>query len=732
MSRGSARTLLRGSRWLPGLLLLVVACGGQPDPASETHPRVASGTPVVLISIDTLRSDRLPMYGYTAVETPHLDALRKDAVLFEHAYSHVPMTLPAHASMLSGLLPPGHGVRDNLGYRLEADSLPWLPRILAREGYRTGAAVSAFVLRAATGMGADFELYEDDILQRSWRLGEAQRRGDRTLEASRDWLRQVHREPFFFLFHLYEPHQPLEPPEPFASRYASAYDGEVAAADAVVGDLLAELRALGVYDRAVIVLTSDHGEGLGDHGLEEHGPLLYREQLQVPLLLKLPGSRLGGSSVAEPAQLIDLLPTVLVLLGLEVPDNLPGASLLSLAPGGTEPRSVFGETFFPRLQFGWSELTSVIEYPYHLIQGPDPELYDLESDPGETRNLIREERRRYAALRESLSRYDGRFRPPTQVEDPETRARLAALGYLGSVGATGSESLADPKSKLPVLDVIGEGLEHAQAGEHARAVEVFRELLEEEPELIVAWEYLGNNLLRVGRVEAALAAYEEQMRLSAGSPLAALNVAGALLRLGRLEEAEEHALLAAEGHREALDILAQVALAQDDLEGAERYLEQRLAAGSEQPAVRITQAELLLRQGRPEAALELARKVAETVAREGIDPDLVRGLYLVQGEALGRLGEMDAAVAAFQREIEAYPDHLAAYAHLAMIYALGGRGRASGQILQRMLAVNPTPGAYAKAAETMRLLGDPASAEALLREARRRWPDSPALLSGGG
>lgn len=718
----------------------LASCGG-PEPASPSGGvRLDEGTPVVLISVDTLRSDRLPMYGYAGVETPALDALRADSILYRHAFSHVPLTLPAHLSMLTGELPPEHGVRDNLGYDIDPAEHPWLPRILRENGYATGAAVSAFVLRATTGMGESFDFYEDQILQRSWQLGQAQRSGDRTLDVSRDWLRSVREQPFFFLFHIYEPHGPWTPPEPFASRYEDDYDGEVAAADAIVGDLLDELRALGVYERALILFVSDHGEGLGDHGLSEHGPLLYREQLQVPLLVKLPEGERGGTTVERAAQLADLFPTVLDLLGIEAPvraegdGEAAGVSLLALAgedPEAPETRTLFAETFFPRTQFGWSELTSAIRYPYHLIDGPDPELYDLAADPGETENVLRRERRAYAGLRDALASYDGEFAAPSQAADPETRARLASLGYIGS-SATAGASLADPKSKLQVLDDLGRGIELAGQRRHEEAIEVYRRILDEEPTLTTAWEYLGNNLLRVGRSEEALAAYQRQMELSGGTGLAALNVAGALFRLGRLEEAEEHAQLAVGDYPQAYDILAQIALRRGALDRAERYLASSFEEAPGQPGPMVTRADLLVRQERPEEALEQIRAVREMIARDGIDRDLVRGLYMIEGEAYAGLGRAQDAARAFQREIELYPGELAAYSRLALLYALSGRADATGAVLRRMVEANPTPAAYAEAARALRVMGDPASAERLLSVARGRWPDSPILREVSG
>ncbi len=233
------------------ILIWIIGCSGGGD--SQFH--VPNGTPIILISVDTLRSDRLPAYGYEGVETPAIDTLRRDGILFERAYTHVPLTLPAHTSLLTGLLPPAHGVRDNLGYTVDASKAPLLQQTLKAAGYATGAGVSAFVFRRATGIDAGFDFYEDDIEltpdHSSSGIQALQRPGLETLEAVRPWMRTVVDRPFFLFFHVFEPHTPYDPPAEFAARYASAYDGEVAAADAVVGELLDELRKLDLYDRVV-------------------------------------------------------------------------------------------------------------------------------------------------------------------------------------------------------------------------------------------------------------------------------------------------------------------------------------------------------------------------------------------------------------------------------------------------------------------------------------------------
>ncbi|MFY9550584.1 MAG: sulfatase, partial [Thermoanaerobaculia bacterium] len=280
-----------------GLLLAQTGCG---------RGTSAAGAPVILISIDTLRADHLPAYGYRKVETPNLDALRRDSVLFENAYSHVPLTLPSHVTIFTGLLPPQSGVRDNLGYAL-GPAPPTLGSALKAKGYATGGAVSSIVLSHATGVSRGFDFYEDGIepTKANQTISRVQRNGAETAALLTNWIRGRGKGPFFAFLHLFEPHSPYEPPEPYRSRYPLLYDGEIARADEIVGGFLQDLKDRGLYDRALIVFLSDHGEGLNDHGEDEHGVLLYREAIHVPLIVKLPGSRRAGETVAAPVALVD-------------------------------------------------------------------------------------------------------------------------------------------------------------------------------------------------------------------------------------------------------------------------------------------------------------------------------------------------------------------------------------------------------------------------------------------
>ncbi len=438
-------------------LLLLAACDRSGGGGSVDVPE---GTPVIVISVDTLRADHLPAYGYQGVETPAIDALRKDGILYERAYAVTPLTLPSHATLLTGVLPAAHGVRDNVGYRLdrtkvEKGEIPFLPALLKKAGYATGGAISAYVLQGKTGLSTGFDFYQDDVEFRTdTGLGGLQRAGGETLNLSRDWLRSVKDKPFFFFFHIYEPHTPYAPPAEF-DRYPLKYDGDIAAADRIVGDLIQELKDQDVYDDAIVILLSDHGEGLGDHGEEEHGVFLYNESIHVPLIVKLPDAKRAGSTVPRPVELADVAPTVLGLLRMEIPKTMPGISLLA---ENAPARRIYSETFYPRLHFGWNELFSLIDENHHYIEGPDPELFDRAKDPAEKNNVLRDERRAYASMRDELGKYDKRLAAPEAV-DEETRQAMMALGYVGSGAGTTEGPLPDPKSKIGSLADLKSGFQ---------------------------------------------------------------------------------------------------------------------------------------------------------------------------------------------------------------------------------------------------------------------------------
>ncbi|HJX27044.1 MAG TPA: sulfatase-like hydrolase/transferase [Thermoanaerobaculia bacterium] len=698
------------------------------------------GAPIVVISIDTLRSDHLPAYGYDGVETPAIDALRRDAILYERAYSHTPLTLPSHVSLLTGQLPTRHGVRDNIGYDFDANAHPYLPKILREAGYATGGAVSAYVLRGETGLGTAFDFYEDGV---SWRptevMGNSQRSGRETARLALDWLRTLESKseskPFFLFLHLYEPHTPYAPPEPFAARYrASPYDGEIAEADAVVGQILDELKERGLYDKSIIVLLSDHGEGLGDHGEAEHGIFLYREALQVPLLVKLPDARRGGTSVAAPAQLVDLPPTLLRLIGREVPTGqmaMDGGSLLDIETGGKQgasERVIYAETFYPRLHFGWSELTSVIRGPMQYIDAPRPELYDLVADPRQTRNVLEQERRTYAALRGAVEKLEAPLAAPSQV-DAETASRLASLGYLAGGASATDGPLADPKDRIHTLRDFGEAMSLFAQQRFAEAVPRLERLVAENPNMADAWENLAQSLQKVGRQDDALAAFKKAMETSGGAAHIAIATGGLLLEMKRYDEARQHAELALPtSPAGARGLLSQIAMAQGDLAAAESQARQAVEAEGSKDRImpRIVLAQTLQKQGKLEDALRETQGAVDDVGRLPGNPKF-SGLFFLHGDLLARLGREAEAERAFLREIQDFPSNPYPYTRLSVLYASQNRPAEAVGILRTMVDRNNTPLAYAEAVRTLRTLGDVQGAARLLQYARQQHPGSKEL-----
>jgi len=602
--------------------------------------------PIILISIDTLRSDRLPAYGFDKIQTPAIDGLAKDAILFERAYSHYPLTLPSHVSILTGELPTVHKIRDNVGYQFESAKHPYLPRLLKQAGYETGAAVSAFVLRPETGLAEGFDAYEGDLKPAVGQtLDSVIRSGAETLKLALPWIRERAAKPFFYFFHIYEPHAPYEP----------SYEADVVAADKVIGDLIAELKSLGIYDRATIVLLSDHGEGLNDHGEKQHGIFLYRESIQVPLLIKLPGAERGGERVSAPAQLVDVAPTLLSLAGVDVPKGLPGSSLLDLPE---EPRQIYSETFYARIHYGWSDLASIVEDRFHYIEAPESELYDIAADPGEKRNVLAAERRTYSALRQAMKPYDRRLAAPTEA-DAETTAKLAALGYIGSSMAEHEGPLPDPKTQRHVLSALEDGLEANQDGRWGDAAALFERLLAANPNMQDVWAFYANALHKLGRNDESAVAYEKALKLSGGSPNLALATGTKMLELRRFDDARSHAELALKTLPErAYDLLTQIAMQEGNEEEAMRIMRKAIAEDQASEAVRRQLALSLSGRGQPGEAVALLQPIAETA-----EPPTLNALAI----ALSDAGRHPEAISILQKALEKDPKNAHAYETLGMV-----------------------------------------------------------------
>jgi choline-sulfatase len=684
---------------------------------------VFRSAPVILICVDTLRADHLPAYGYRAVLTPNLDTLAQDAILYTNAYSHVPLTLPSHASLFTGLLPPQNGVRDNIGYPLSADP-ETLAGFLKKQGWSTGGAVSSVILSRTTGINRGFDFYEDSIepTAANQSLGRVQRNGAETEALLRQWVDRQVGTKFFAFLHLFEPHTPYDPPEPHKSRYPLAYDGEIARADEIVGDFLKALKERGLYDKAIIVFLSDHGEGLNDHGEEEHGVLLYREAIRVPLFVKLPRSRHAGEKVSAAVGLADVFPTVARLIGVAPPAGMPGVPLTAHLAKQSPGRRIYSETLYPRLHLGWSDLASLVDARYHYIEAPRPELYDVTADPGEKQDLAPGLPAPFRAMRAEILQWPRPMKAPGQ-SDPEQIKKLAALGYLSATSSGFSrKDLPDPKDRIGAVEELKAGFGHLQANRYAEAAAVFKKLLAKDPGMTDVWEMLGMAYLRLGKDEEALSALKECVRLSPGNPQALLALSEFYLETGQYDKAREHALLARDvGASNAHENLARIAVEQKDFKTAESEAQ---AALREYPDRRIPHLILgrVKRAAGDQAGALAELDLALRASQSKKQPPLTN-LNFLRGDILARLGREAEAEAAFQSEIQDFPGSASAWTALALLYASQGREAEARRALET-LAKAETPSALFAAARAYEVLGDRDSAARVRQDLRRLFPSA--------
>ncbi len=686
--------------------------------------------PIIVISIDTLRADHLPVYGYGAIKTPAIDALAADGAVFERAYSHAPQTLPAHAAILSGRLPFETGVRDNVGFTVK-DGERLLPQMLRERGFTTGGIVSAFVLRKETGISQGFDFFDAEMPPASPELsiGQVQRDGGESEQIAEHWLDSIGTSRAFLFLHLYEPHKPYAPPERFAA-YAP-YDGEIAYADEIVGRLVKYLKSHQLYDRSTIILLSDHGEGLGDHGEQEHGLFVYDEAIRVPLIIKQESNAGAGRRIADLVQHIDLVPTILDLVKAPGAGNLRGRSLKPVLEGtGTlTPPTIYSEALYARYHFGWSELTALTDERYRYIKAPREELYDLSRDPKEHTNIAEQRPQPRQALRGALDRVaaGATIQPPSEVS-ADARERLQALGYVGAqtdVSTSPGDQLADPKDKRETLERYREAVDLASERKWQRAIVLLQQILHDDPEMADVWSQLAVFATRLDRYDLAVDAYKHYITLKPQQPTAYIGAAAGLLKLRKLDEAREHASLAVEvaadgDHRSkasAHEMLAKIALAKHDTDAAR---EEAGLARNEDPTLPLPiyiDARLLYDQGKYEEALPGFLAAIAELKKSGTLQ--LNELHFYAADTLARLERYPEAEAQFLAELKYFPQNIRARGGLAMLYQASDRPDAAAGILTDMLRLTPTPDSYALAARLYAMFGNRKAADQIRAQGRR-------------
>jgi arylsulfatase A-like enzyme/Flp pilus assembly protein TadD len=529
----------------------VASSSGQ---TAQAPPRARPN--VVLITVDTLRADHLGCYGNSQVLTPNIDRLATEGIRFKTVVTAAPLTLPSHCSIMTGAYPMFHGVRDNVGYRLDS-ATETLAQIMKRRGYATGAIVGAYVLDRSFGLGTGFDFYYDhfDALadpRETINMAQLKRPGAEVVDRAISWIRQVQTRPFFLWAHLYDPHDPYDPPEPFKQRYAARpYDGEIAYVDQQVGRLFAVLKERGLYENTIVVLTGDHGESLGEHREVRHGYFIYDATLLVPLIIKPTQSSLQPRIISREVRSIDIAPTILQLLGFPKGSAMQGVSLSGLMSGKTQDIApdAYSETFYPR-QFGWSALKSLRIGNLKYIDAPRPELFELDRDPKELTNrasdrpaVVAEMKNKLKTLEESSSA--GEFQSKAVYRlNPEQMEKLARLGYVGNpdgvaIPRSDAGNLADPKDEVETFYLINRAGVEAGSGHCDRAIPVLVELSSKAPNLMATYLMLGRCYFLEEKFEEAMKTFSQLQTMNPESLDAQFYIAACQFKLDDLPKAEE-------------------------------------------------------------------------------------------------------------------------------------------------------------------------------------------------
>lgn len=633
------------------------------------------GLDVLLVSIDTLRADALGSYGRADAGTPLLDRVAREGVRFERLRSHNVVTLPAHANMLSGRLPLSHGVRDNSGFRFPSE-LPTLATILKAEGYRTAAFVSAFVLDSRFGLERGFDVYDDRLggseVRTEFQVPE--RSAARTVEAARQWWESAAGGPRFAFVHLYDPHFPYEAAEPFRSRYATQpYQGEVAATDAALAPLLEPILGAGDRSRTLLIVTSDHGESLGEHQEMTHGIFAYEATLHVPFLLHAP-RLLRPRVVADDVAQVDLLPTLLEALDLPGPPGLDGRSLWPLAFGRALPkRPLYFESLSSALNRRWAPLYGVIDASLKYVDLPLPELYDLGADPKEAKNLVASRPQELERMRALLTRLRTGDRGIRRVEEEAAAlSRLRALGYVAGGGAEIKERYTDaddPKNLVTIDTRIRQVIERYRAGDFEGALALCRENIRERPEMPVSHLHLAYLERARGNLPAAVAAARRSFELQPLEAEAISLYAAYLTEAGQADEAVRVTTPYLETAEPDLDVLTAhgMALARTGrFDAALTAFERGRGVDPTNALNLVNEATVHLMRGdagRARAAFDAALAIDSGVARAW------NGL----GVIAMRSGDADGAIRAWQRAVELDPRDYQTLFNLGV--TLRGRGR---------------------------------------------------------
>jgi choline-sulfatase len=679
-------------------ILIASLAGASVFSTAPGSPAESASPDVVLITVDTLRADRLGCYGNREVPTPTADRLARDGVLFTRAIAQVPLTLPSHVAILTGTFPMWNGVED-LATQGLGPGIPTLAEIYRRHGYATAAFVSAFVLNSMWGLDRGFDIYDDSLPpQADVRSGNRnlERKAGETVNRCLHWLEAHESQPFFLWIHLYDPHAPYNAPEPFKSRFRKRpYEGEVAYADQQLGRLIAHLEAHNLYSRSLILFTSDHGEGLGEHGEQQHGLFVYNSTVHVPVILKPPASfAFSRRRVNQVVNSVDIAPTLVQFCQFPAPDSamFQGRSLLPLlrSPAPGSARDAYSESLYPRSSFGWHSLHAIETDRYHYIEARTAELYDLNQDPRETRNVIAQFPSVAATLRETLRGVVNRYGHSEQASKSVAAAdleKLRDLRSLGYVGASPTEPLrgdppgaADPRERIGFYNLIMRATELAEDGRHQDSDVLLMRAAGQEPEAYLPRFLLGENALAQGRFTKAREYYLKALDLNPRYELAAIGLGQTALRAGDPAQALKPFRWALELNPHDEPVKLAMATAYERLKRFQEAADLEKGVLEAHPGDAKANSDYgvtLVRMKRYPEALLVLRKAVEAGYSTAIT-------YNFLGTAELAAGHTEEAVRAYEKAVRLDARYSAAYGNLALLYLRMGQNEKAQQYYRRV------------------------------------------------
>ena len=670
---------MRRPLFIFALLLFAVLTSAQPAkcaaPHNESH-RPALHPNVILITIDTLRADHVACYGARNVKTPTLDGLASDGIIFDRAISQVPLTWPSHAAILTGTYPFQNGVQDFTGEPL-SPQFRSIAQAFKGAGYRTGAVVSAFVLDRSWGLGRGFDFYDDAFSAETFQkkdIGLVDRRAGESVDHAISWLRKSPQRPFFLWLHLYDPHSPYDPPEPYRTEYREhLYDGEIAYADHELGRLITWLKENKLYDSAVIAMLSDHGESLGEHGEDEHGFFVYNATVHIPLIVKPPaGSGIRPDRRPEPVETTAVAPSLLQLARVKDQIQTQFQSIGLFDAKAAERAPAYSETFYPFSSFGWSPLHAIETDRFHYIDAPKPELYDVGTDPGETNNIAALQPATVTVLKEKLRQLlaHNPFSPSKAGAanlSPDAQEKLRALGYFGFRAAVSPQALAaglsDPKDKISDFNTILKSEDAFHRGDDDQGEALLRQVQERDPKIYVIPFLLGESALRHQNWQSAVEQFQRCLDLNPSFDNAMTGLAYSLAKLGQADGAKTWLDKAIQNNPRNYRAWYQVGLLQATTDPSLAQAAYEKAVGI-QPNFPPGQREFgvsLMQQKNYSAAIPHLRKAIDL----GLDDPHLQNFL---GICYSRTNRLDEAVKSYRAALKADPN--LAEAHLNLAFAL--------------------------------------------------------------